>query len=147
MNPTQEQQAIISASRDTPFNLTLNALAGTGKSTTLRMIERAVKAKPILYLAFNKRIVDAIAYNPKANGDADKRMTSTTTVRTFNSLGHRMWAQYTNGNLTLNSRKSQDILREVINELPKKDQSPLWEAYWEVISGVSLAKALGYVPE
>jgi DNA helicase II / ATP-dependent DNA helicase PcrA len=146
MEPTSEQTAIISAARDTTFNLTLNALAGTGKSTTLRMIEREVPAKPILYLAFNKRIVDEIAFNSKAPSDA-KRMTSTTTVRTFNSLGHRMWAQYLNGNLTLNSKKSSDILREVINELPKKEQAPLWDSFWEVISGVSLAKALGYVPE
>jgi superfamily I DNA/RNA helicase len=146
MEPTIEQQAIIAASRDATYNLTLNAYAGTGKSTTLRMIERAVKTKPILYLAFGKAIAKAIEYDPKEPSDP-KRMSSTTTVRTMNSLGHRMWAQYTNGNLTLNFKKSADILREVINEIPKKEQGPLWDVFWEVINGVGLAKALGYVPD
>ena len=41
-------------------NLCISALAGTGKSATLRMIERVVKTKPILYLAFNNLVVTSI---------------------------------------------------------------------------------------
>lgn len=146
MNPTSEQQTILTAARDTTFNLTINALAGCGKTTTVRMIERAVPTKPILVMAFNKAVAKGIEFDSKSPTDP-KRMTSTTTVRTFNSIGHRMWSQYVNGNLTLDPKKTQTILREVIKELPAKSQGPLWEVYWEVINGVGFAKALGYVPQ
>lgn len=134
--PTEEQERILDLARNCEDNLIINALAGTGKSSTLEMIERAVKTKPILLLCFNKKIAE----------DASKRMLSTTTVRTFNSLGHRIWAS-AYGNLRLDPKKSQTILREIINETPKREAGPLWDSYWEVIHGVGLAKALGYVPE
>src|SRR5258708_663832 len=134
---TDEQLAILSAATETSNNLMLNALAGTGKTSTLELVERAVKAKPILYLVFNKKNAD----------EATERMLSTTTVRTFNSLGHRIWAQSQSKNLRLNAKKSGDILRELISESPRNSQSELWASYHEVIAGVGLAKAVGYVPE
>lgn len=146
-SPTSEQEAILAAATATTANLSINALAGTGKSTTLRMIERAVKARPILYLAFNKSVVTEIEYKARA-ADTDRRMSSTTTVRTMNGLGHRIWAQtQKTKNVTLNAKKVPDILRGVIDEVPKKSQAPLWDAFWNVVAGVATAKALGYVPE
>ncbi len=137
MNHTDEQVDILSAATSSTDNLILNALAGTGKTSTLELVERAVKAKPILYLVFNKKNAD----------EATSRMLSTTTVRTFNSLGHRIWAQSQSKNLRLNAKKSGDILRELIKESPARSQSELWDSYHEVIAGVGLAKALGYIPE
>ncbi len=138
MDPTEEQETILSLARDSDCNIMVNALAGTGKTSTLEMIERAVDARPILYLCFNKKIAD----------EAKDRMLSTTTVRTFNALGHRIWAQSIGGkNVKVNPKKSQDLLREVINEVGKRDQGPLWDSYWNVVHGVGMAKALGYVPE
>jgi DNA helicase II / ATP-dependent DNA helicase PcrA len=137
MNPTSEQESILALACCTEQNLMINALAGTGKTTTLEMIERAVKAKPILYLCFNKKIAE----------DASKRMLSTTTVRTFNSLGHRIWAKSCAKNLALDPKKSATILRSIIDETPKADRGPIWDSFWEVVSGVALAKALGYVPD
>lgn len=136
-SPTSEQDHILDLASNSEANLLISALAGTGKTTTLEMIERAVSAKPILYLCFNKKIAD----------DATKRMLSTTTVRTFNSLGHRIWAKSCSKNLSLDPRKSQTILRSLIDETPRKDQGPLWDSFWEVVHGVALAKALGYIPE
>ncbi len=136
LKPTEEQEIILSLATSTEDNLIINALAGTGKTSTLEMIERAVKTKPILYLCFNKKIAD----------DASKRMLSTTTVRTFNSLGHRIWQQ-AYGRLSLDPKKSATILRSIIDETPRKEQGPLWDSFWEVVHGVGLAKALGYVPE
>ena len=49
MNPTEEQQHILDLSTQTEDNLLISALAGTGKTSTLELIERAVKTKPILY--------------------------------------------------------------------------------------------------
>lgn len=135
--PTQEQEAILAAAASTSDNLILNAYAGCGKTSTLEMIERVVKQKPILYLVFNRRNAD----------EAKERMLSTTTVRTFNSLGHRVWAAAQNKNLKLDSKKSQAIFRSILESIPRKDQGPMWDSYYDVIAGVAKAKALGYVPE
>ena len=136
-DPTAEQEHILNLTRETEDNLMIGALAGTGKSSTLEMIEHATKTKPILLLCFNKKIAD----------DASKRMLSTTTVRTFNSLGHRIWsASLGPKRLTLDPRKSATILRSMIDETPKRDQGPLWDSFWEVVHGVGLAKSLGYIP-
>lgn len=137
MKPTEEQEAILTAARESNSNLIINALAGTGKTSTLKMIERAVKTRPILYLAFNKKIAD----------EATDEMLSTTVVRTFNSIGHRIWADSQKKRLALNPKKCADLLRTFIGEVPKRDQGPIWDSFWNVVSGVALAKSLGYVPE
>lgn len=135
---TAEQERIISAAVDTKENLILNALAGCGKTSTLEMIERALPRGPILYLVFNKKNAD----------EATERMFSTTTVRTFNSLGHRIWAGACAKRLRLDAKKTHTILREMIDEVKDKGtKNEIWASYWAVIQGVALAKALGYVPE
>jgi len=138
LSPTAEQESILALARDTDANLSLNAYAGCGKTATLEMIEKVVPKRPILYLCFNKKIAD----------DATRRMLSTTTVRTFNSLGHRIWAASLGAKkISLDARKSQNLFKEIIDETPRRDQGPLWDSYWNVIHGVGLAKALGYIPE
>jgi len=136
MNPTDEQLAILAEAANTKTNILISALAGTGKTTTLEMIEKVVSKQPILYLAFNRKIAD----------DASKRMLSTTTVRTFNGMGHRIWARSISKNLALNPKKTQDLLRSLIDEVPRKEQAPMWDSFWEVVSGVGMAKSLGYIP-
>lgn len=136
--PTAEQSAILSAYATTPDNLMLNAYAGCGKTSTLELVIRASKVKPILYLTFNRRNAD----------EAEERLaSSTTTVRTFNSLGHRIWAQYVISKLTLNAKKSADIFRALLGEMKKSDASACWDRYFSVIDGVTRAKTYGYIPE
>lgn len=135
---TDEQAHILSLAKTSSANLMLNALAGCGKTSTLEMIEREVSVKPLLYLVFNKRNAD----------EAVSRMLSTTTVRTFNSLGHRVWAKAcAKSQLRLDPRKTQTQLRELITEAPKSAQGEIWASFWDIVHGVGLAKALGYVPE
>lgn len=135
---TPEQEAILAAATGTKDNLLLQAYAGTGKTSTLEMIEHAIDARPVLYLCFNKKIAE----------DAAKRMLSTTTVRTFNSMGHRVWAKSTGKNLTLDSKKSQTILRGIIDEIKDKSaKNEIWACFWDIVGGIALAKALGYVPD
>lgn len=136
-DPTPEQQAILDLVRTSKSNLLINAYAGTGKTTTLEMIERATKLMPVLYLCFNKRIAE----------EAKLRMLSSTSVKTFNGIGHTIWARSVNKNLTLDPKKSQTILSGLIKATPKHVQDVMWSCFWEVIQGVSLAKALGYIPE
>lgn len=135
--PTAEQTAILEVARSTRDNLILNAYAGCGKTSTLEMLEPQVREKPVLYLVFNKRNAT----------EAEKRMSSTTTVRTFNSLGHRIWANVVGRTLRLNKDKTRDILRALINEAPKTHQAPLWESYSLIVDSVRRAKSFGYIPD
>lgn len=135
--PTNEQQAIVHAAKTTSANLMISALAGTGKTTTLESIERAVPRGPILYLVFNRKNAD----------EASRRMLSTTTTRTFNSLGHRIWASSHSRNLRVDAKKTNTILRSIIDDAPRDYRDTLWSVYHEVLHGVAMAKSLGYIPE
>lgn len=55
--PTDEQQKIIAAAK-TGKDLVVQALAGTGKTTTLRLLAEALGDKEGTYIAFNKAIVE-----------------------------------------------------------------------------------------
>ena len=132
--PTDEQAAIVAAGKATKQNLMISALAGTGKTSTLELLERAVPRGPILYLVFNRKNAD----------DATKRMLSSTTVRTFNGCGHRIWS--TGRKLSLDAKKCNAIMRQIIDNAPRDYRDTLWGVYHEVLSGVGLAKALGYIP-
>jgi len=136
-SPTPEQLAILSAGRTDSGNIMIRALAGTGKTATLELLEKVVPKKPILYLVFNKRNAD----------EAKKRMATTTQVLTFNSIGHRIWGATIGKSLRVESGKVGDILREIINASPRSEQSVLWATYSLVVDGVARAKAIGYVPE
>lgn len=81
MKPTPEQEAIIHAAT-LPTSLIVNALAGTGKTTTLTMLAKALPPEPALALAFNKKIKEEL----------EKRFPSNFTVMTMNGLGHRAWS-------------------------------------------------------
>lgn len=135
--PTDEQLAILDKVENTDDNLIINALAGTGKTTTLELIQEVIGPEPILYLCFNKRVAV----------EAEKKFPTTTAVRTFNSLGHRIWAKTNASKLTLNGKKTQEGLAEFIKASPKSAQGPLWDSYWDIVNGVAKAKAIGYVPE
>jgi superfamily I DNA/RNA helicase len=136
IQPTDEQLSIIDLIHDDTCNVIVNALAGTGKTTTLEMIQNASPVRPVLLICFNKRVAD----------DATKRFPSTTTVRTFNSLGHRIW-QKTVSKLTLDPKKSSVIFTAIRDELPKEYRREASDLYWDVINGVAKAKSLGYIPE
>jgi len=146
MKPTTEQSAILSAACGTSSNLLLNALAGTGKTSTLRMIERATGISPILYLVFNKKNAEEAKFDPSADDDA-ARMLPTTVVQTLNACGHRVWSKTITAGITLDAKKTSNLLRQLIKELPKAHQGEAWDVYHEVIAAIALAKAYGYVPE
>lgn len=72
--PTDEQQAILSAGGQVSLQ-TIEALAGTGKTTTLEMLSHRLKGKG-LYLAFNRAIAE----------EAQARFSGNVTCKTFHSL-------------------------------------------------------------
>lgn len=139
--PTLEQEHILSLLQTTKSNLLINALAGSGKTSTLELIQSTAPG-PILCLAFNKRIADEMA----------TRFVSTTMVKTLNGLGHGIWASACGGRLSIPMKdkrcvKMTDILSTHIKALPRSEQSEAWEIYWDVLSAVGLAKNLGYIPD
>jgi DNA helicase II / ATP-dependent DNA helicase PcrA len=136
LSPTDEQRHILNLLSSTRANLLINALAGTGKTSTLELIQNAAPP-PVLCIAFNRRIADEMA----------GRFRSTTTVRTFNGLGHRIWASACANKLSLNPRKCADLLRQTIDSLPKSTKGEAYDIFWETLAAVGLAKSLGYVPE
>jgi hypothetical protein len=140
-SPTPEQQSILDHCTGTDYpNLMINALAGTGKSATLKLIDRASRIKPALYLVFAKRNqLDAITAQ-KAGEFA-----STTAIKTFNGLGHGIW-QGKVGPLTLDKAKSRTLWRTLVDDLKRPAANEAWRHYSVVMDGLEKAKAIGYVP-
>lgn len=76
MQPTDEQRAILA---DGHRVIRINARAGTGKTTTLRMLAERNSDKSLLYLAFNHR----------ARAEAKEKFPGNVTVHTVHSLAYR----------------------------------------------------------
>jgi superfamily I DNA/RNA helicase len=137
LTPTPEQEEIIKAAKTTDTNLIISALAGSAKTTTLEFICNAITGIPILSLAFNKRIAL----------EMQKRLPSHVQARTLNSLGHEVWSRAINKRLTLDTGKSYNILRTLINDLPKSQQPAGRESMAAVLGHVRRAKRDGFVPQ
>jgi DNA helicase II / ATP-dependent DNA helicase PcrA len=137
VRPTEEQAAIVEAWHGCDDNLLINALAGSGKTSTLEMLLDTIDG-PALYLAFNKSIVK----------EAEERVPSTCKVQTLNSLGHRVWAQAVGTRLAVDTQKTYLILRDLIGQLKdKEDADELWDAFSDITHAVSMAKHMGYIPQ
>jgi superfamily I DNA/RNA helicase len=145
LKPTDEQLHILDLVRTSSAPLMINALAGTGKTSTLRMIDNQIAGKEgILYLVFNKRNQEEAS---ETDSDGNSKFNSTTTIRTLNSQGHRMFAAQIGKKLVLDGQKTQNLLRSAIGELHGPDKTEAWENYSVIINSVGRAKALGYIPD
>jgi len=134
--PTTEQSAILDFAATSTSNLMIRAFAGCGKTSTLEMIDRLLSSTPKMLLCFNKAIAT----------EAKERMLPSTVVKTFNGLGHGIWADATGHRLTLNTRKISDIFRKIIDDAPRHERSELWAISEQVYAGVNFARAIGYIP-
>lgn len=135
MTPTPEQLAIVEAATATQDNLILIAYAGAAKTTTLILITKALSSIPILTLAFNKRIADEMR----------ERLPDHVKSATFNSIGHRIWAQACAKNLTLDTSKMFKITGEVISA--HREKALAQKQFVDILNAAKLAKAAGYIPE
>ncbi len=75
MEPSAEQKAIIEAA-DIGESFIVEALAGAGKTTTLRLLAEAYPDKHFLYVVFNKKLQE----------EADRKMPKNVKARTGDSL-------------------------------------------------------------
>lgn len=137
LSPTPEQSDILDFIRTQPHNLMIQAYAGCGKSATLGLIDAAIRTQPHLYLVFNK-----------ANAEkATSSFPASTTVKTFNSIGHRIWADFCSKKVSLNPKKIADIFRSIVDDYDKPDRIEAWLRYDQICAGVNLARSVGYIPD
>jgi hypothetical protein len=97
------QEAIYSAGLGGQENLLVEAVAGSGKSTTLRELSRRLPGST-LYTAFNKAIATEME-TKGLRGD----------VKTFNGLGHGVLTRNRPG-AKLNARKVPEIIKSIMGE-------------------------------
>jgi len=134
---TEEQTAIIDYALANPTtNLLLEAGPGSSKTTTLRLLAKYLPIVPTCSLAFNKRIAEEMA----------KVLPGHYKSSTVNSLGHRGWAGTVGKRLTLDIKKNYNIVKALIDELPRRDRMDAYEIFGDIIKTLSQAKLRGYVP-
>jgi len=138
MTPTIEQQNILDAVQSTKANLMIRARAGCGKSATLKLIDR-VASGPVLVICFNRAI--------KESAIASGEFRPSTTINNFNSIGHKIWADYCGKRLTLDKQKILNIFRAIVEEAPRGERKALWSFYDSVSSAVNMARSVGYIPD
>lgn len=133
--PTPEQELVYSAAKNSSSNLIVQALAGAAKTSTLVGIAQRLPGRPILSVAFNKRIADEMV----------KRLPSHCSAMTLNAIGHKAWAARTGKRLVVDKGKMGDILKGL--SLSQSEQDQLRECWSDVIQLSSKAKHMGYLPE
>ncbi len=131
--PWSEFQAAIFAQVETTANnLSIEAVAGSGKTVTiLEAMRRCPKGTSVLFLAFNKAIVNTLI----------SKIPFTAEAKTMNGLGHGLMMRKLKGlgqTPKLNSYRLWDIARTALTE----DQ---WEDYGtSVVRLVSLGRASAF---
>jgi DNA helicase-2/ATP-dependent DNA helicase PcrA len=133
---TPEQTAILRAAIDTTSSLCIEALAGSAKTTTIEFLCAHLPPQPVLCLAFNKRIAEEMA----------ARLPGHVTCRTMNSIGHRIWSAACGRKLVLNTRKNYEILKALVEELPKPARSEAYDSFGETLKIIAKAKRDGFIP-
>ena len=137
LEATDEQVAIIEFALANPTqNLLINALAGAAKTSTLRFLCKYLPVVPTLSLAFNKRIADEMS----------KVLPGHVRCATMNSIGHRVWGAAIGKRLTLDTRKNYNIVKGLIDRLPRSERGDAWDIFGDITKAISRAKLSGYIP-
>lgn len=136
LTATSEQADIIDFALESDENLLINALAGAAKTSTLRFLAKYMPIEPTLSLAFNKRIVDHMI----------RVLPGHVKPSTANSIGHRVWQSAIGRRLTVETRKSFNIVKAQIDKLPTDERTDAYALFSEISAALRLAKSTGYVP-
>lgn len=123
MQLTPEQQAFVDAMENETKGIRLDAVAGSGKTTTLlEAAKRIPSSQKTCALAFNKKMQEVLATKFPSHVDCS----------TFNGLGHRIWGKY-RGRVSLKARKMGEITSDVCKERGLGDHWPHIKALAEQI--------------
>lgn len=105
--PSEYQQAIIDEVVGGSGDLVVNAVAGSGKSATLKMIAQVLRKSRVFSVAFNKHIADHLSQQLKQFG---------TEVKTINAFGHGVCIRNIGGQIKLETRKYSKIIGYTLEE-------------------------------
>lgn len=133
--PTDEQLAVIAATKVPASNLMITAFAGVGKTTTLVMLAKEIRNVPVLALAFNKKI----------QLELEKKFPSNFKVQTMNGLGHGAWAKAIGKRLILDTDKLGKIYKSVVKDMQLQDSLDK-DKFGEILSIVRAARGSGLIP-
>lgn len=104
--PTDNQIAIFNFIENEKENGIINAVAGSGKTTTIiESFNKIPTNKKIIYLVFNKR----------NQVEAEKKIPSHVVAKTFHSLGYAAWARHMDGKIKVSQYKCNDIIRHTFS--------------------------------
>lgn len=110
--PSEEQKAIFEFIEHGIGDAVVNACAGSGKSTTiLEGIGYVAPTKSLLFISFNKAIVDEL--NKKVKEKYPNR-TGKVHIMTFHGLGYRMYADHFGTLPTINESKYTEYVHKNI---------------------------------
>lgn len=131
---TEEQRAVVERLRDSVASLGLDAVAGSGKSFSLRIAAAELPPRErTLACAFNKHNADTLT----------EVMPRFVDCRTFNGLGHRAWQTFLRKRVRLDAGKIGKLTTEYIKG---QNDSRLRE-HWPAIRQLAdLMKTYGYAP-
>ncbi|MEW6385955.1 MAG: ATP-dependent helicase [Thermodesulfobacteriota bacterium] len=126
--PSKYQKAIFDFVRDGSGSAIIEAVAGSGKTTTIvKSLDLIPPDRSVLFLAFNKGIADELK----------SRVPRHVRAATFHSQGFAAWRKYVGKNLVVDPKKTQKLIREMMD--PREE-----ELYGPFVSRlVGLAKSVG----
>ena len=127
--PSRDYMAVMSIGAAIPLLLSIPSLAPLNPVTTTSSAKWPNKSS----------LSGVLDLSSDANSSA-------TTVRTFNSLGHKIWAAAVDRKLSLNQKKIFEIFRAIADETPRGERSYLWTMYDSVLAATSIARNIGYIP-
>lgn len=133
--PTEEQQAIVRAARETRSSIMVLARAGTGKTTTLEMLSKEIKV-PGLAVAFNKSTKESLS----------SRLPGNFSVQTLNGLGYASMMRAMPA-VTF-TKPDERKLGRLVRQVAKDFKTELSEEEWlQVRQLVTKVQQFGVVPK
>lgn len=128
---TDEQLLIYDQVEDTSLNLLIEAVAGSGKTTTLIEAVRYLKGSTL-----------TLAFNVKVKKELEKRLGDTAVCLTLNGCGHRALMKFLGRGFPIDAYKVGKLTKEILKEHKQEERKPIWH---QVRGLVSKAKASGLV--
>lgn len=132
---TSQQLAFIEKVSKTQDSIRLDAVAGSGKTTTLLEASRKMSGHlNVIALAFNKNIADEL----------QKKFPKHVTCKTLNSVGHGVWMKASGAKLKLDPKKMGVLVTSWVKDnLGPEEGDDVW---MNIRTVVSTAKSSGLIP-
>lgn len=138
--PTARHQAIFSAVTSGKGNLLINAVAGSGKTTTLlHMADKLIQPDDqLLFLAFSKAIADELASRlPQRHTSSGQQSCFAGTI---NSVGLQVARKQRAGKIFVDADKTKKMVSRMMPDLNRDDAAA-------VVKLVATAKSMGIIPD